>query len=77
MNITDFSIPSPKAEPFKMWLAMVGKERIDETIDPELTIDRALETYLKKGYSRRNEETQKVFLEVTRCVVLSREFPLN
>jgi len=46
------SVPSPKAEPFKMWLAMVGKERIDETIDPELTIDRALETYLKKGYSR-------------------------
>lgn len=44
------SIPSPKAEPFKMWLAEVGKERIDETIDPELTIDRALETYLKKGY---------------------------
>ncbi|WP_288876964.1 BRO family protein [uncultured Dialister sp.] len=43
------SIPSPKAEPFKMWLAEVGKERVDETIDPELTIDRALETYLKKG----------------------------
>ncbi|MFC1158100.1 BRO family protein [Pasteurella multocida] len=46
------SIPSPKAEPFKMWLAEVGKERIDEIIDPELTIDRALQTYLKKGYSR-------------------------
>ncbi len=46
------SIPSPKAEPFKMWLAEVGKERIDEIVDPELTIDRALETYLKKGYSR-------------------------
>ena len=46
------SIPSPKAEPFKIWLAEVGKERIDEIIDPELTIDRALETYLKKGYSR-------------------------
>lgn len=44
------SIPSPKAEPFKMWLAEVGKERIDETLDPEQTIDRALETYLKKGY---------------------------
>ena len=44
------SIPSPKAEPFKLWLAQVGKERIEETIDPELTIDRALETYLKKGY---------------------------
>ncbi len=45
------SIPSPKAEPFKMWLAEVGKERIDETIDPELAIDRAFETYQKKGYS--------------------------
>ncbi|MEG2837961.1 MAG: Bro-N domain-containing protein, partial [Erysipelotrichaceae bacterium] len=46
------SIPSPKAEPFKMWLAQVGSERIDETADPELTIERALETYLKKGYSQ-------------------------
>ena len=46
------SIPSPKAEPFKMLLAQVGRERIEETIDPELTIERALETYLKKGYSR-------------------------
>ena len=46
------SIPSPKAEPFKLWLAEVGRERIEEPIDPELTIDRALETYLKKGYSR-------------------------
>lgn len=45
------SIPSPKAEPFKMWLAEIGKERIEETIDPELAIDRALETYQKKGYS--------------------------
>ena len=45
------SIPSPKAEPFKVWLAEVGKERIEETIDPELAIDRALETYQKKGYS--------------------------
>ena len=45
------SIPSPKAEPFKAWLAMVGKERIEETIDPEQAIDRALYTYLKKGYS--------------------------
>jgi hypothetical protein len=46
------SIPSPKAEPFKMWLAQVGSERLDETIDPELAIDRALQTYLKKGYTR-------------------------
>ena len=44
------SIPSPKAEPFKLWLALVASERIDETIDPELAIDRALETYLRKGY---------------------------
>lgn len=45
------SVPSKKAEPFKMWLAQVGRERIEETIDPELTIDRALDTYLKNGYS--------------------------
>ena len=45
------SIPSPRAEPFKLWLAEVGRERIEETIDPEQAIDRALETYLKKGYS--------------------------
>lgn len=45
------SIPSPKAEPFKMWLAQVGKERIEETIDPELSIDRALGTYARLGYS--------------------------
>ena len=45
------SIPSPKAEPFKLWLAHVGTERIEETIDPEQAIDRALETYQKKGYS--------------------------
>ncbi|SMB78182.1 BRO family, N-terminal domain [Pasteurella testudinis DSM 23072] len=56
------SIPSPKAEPFKMWLAEVGKERIDEIIDPELTIDRALETYAKKGYSREwiNQRLQAI-----------------
>ena len=45
------SIPSKKAEPFKLWLAQVGKERIDEAYDPEITINRALETYRKKGYS--------------------------
>ena len=56
------SIPSPKAEPFKLWLAQVGRERIEETIDPELTIDRALETYLKKGYSREwiNQRLQDI-----------------
>lgn len=47
------SIPSPKAEPFKQWLARVGYERIEETEDPELAFDRAMETYLKKGYSKR------------------------
>ena len=45
------SIPSPKAETFRLWLAAVGRERIEETIDPEQAIDRALETYQKKGYS--------------------------
>ena len=56
------SISSPKAEPFKLWLAEVGKERIDEIIDPELTIDRALETYLKKGYKREwvNQRLQAI-----------------
>ena len=56
------SIPSPKAEPFKLWLAEVGRERIEETIDPELTIERALETYLKKGYTREwiNQRLQAI-----------------
>jgi hypothetical protein len=56
------SIPSPKAEPFKMWLAEVGKERVDEVIDPELTIERALQTYLRKGYSREwiNQRLQAI-----------------
>lgn len=56
------SIPSPKAEPFKMWLAEVGKDRVEEIIDPELTIDRALETYLEKGYSREwiNQRLQAI-----------------
>ena len=56
------SIPSPKAEPFRQWLAQVGRERIEETIDPELTIERALETYLKKGYTREwiNQRLQAI-----------------
>lgn len=56
------SVPSPKAEPFKMCLAEVGKERIDEIIDPELTIDRALEEYARKGYSREwiNQRLQAI-----------------
>lgn len=56
------SVPSKKAEPFKQWLAEVGRERIEEVIDPELTIDRALETYLKKGYSNEwiNQRLQAI-----------------
>lgn len=56
------SIPSPKAEPFKAWLAQVGRERIEETIDPELTIERALVTYLRKGYTREwiNQRLQAI-----------------
>ncbi len=56
------SIPSKKAEPFKLWLAQVGSERIDEIIDSELTLDRALETYLKKGYDRNwvNQRLQTI-----------------
>ena len=56
------SIPSKKAEPFKLWLAQVGRERIEEVIDPELTIERALETYVKKGYSREwiNQRLQAI-----------------
>ncbi len=56
------SIPSKKAEPFKLWLAQVGRERMEEVIDPELTIERALETYAKKGYSREwiNQRLQAI-----------------
>ena len=56
------SIPSKKAEPFKLWLAQVGRERMEEVIDPELTIERALETYAKKGYSREwiNQRLQSI-----------------
>lgn len=56
------SVPSPKVEPFKMWLAEVGRDRIDEIVDPELTIDRALETYLQKGYTREwiNQRLQAI-----------------
>ena len=56
------SVPSKKAEPFKLWLAQVGRERMEEVIDPELTIERALETYVKKGYSREwiNQRLQAI-----------------
>lgn len=47
------SIPSPKAEPFKLWLAETGKQRLEEIADPELAIDRALLTYRRKGYSEK------------------------
>lgn len=61
------SIPSPNSEPFKMWLAQVGRERIDETADPELAIDRALETYLKKGkeYAILTDEISKAWSGLT------------
>ena len=62
LRIVQSIIPSPKAEPFRAWLAQVGRERIEETIDPELTIERALETYLKKGYTREwiNQRLQAI-----------------
>ena len=58
------SIPSPKAEPFKRWLAQVGRERIEETIDPEQAIDRALETYQKKGYDTDWIHQRLLFIRV-------------
>ena len=79
------SIPSKRAEPFKLWLAQVGRERIEETIDPELSIDRALETYLRKGYSREwvNQRLQAIQVrkELTdewqeRGISQSREFAI-
>ena len=62
LRIVQSIIPSPKAEPFRAWLAQVVRERIEETIDPELTIERALETYLKKGYTREwiNQRMQAI-----------------
>ena len=63
------SIPSPKAEPFKLWLAEVGRERIEETIDPEQAIDRALETYLKKGYTREWINQRLQAIQVRKVVV--------
>lgn len=61
------SVPSPKAEPFKAWLASVGRERIEETIDPEQAIDRALETYLKKGkeYAILTDEISRAWSGMT------------
>ena len=54
------SIPSPKAEPFKMWLAEVGRERIEETLDPELIAERLVATYERKGYTRE-EYIQEIY----------------
>jgi len=62
------SIPSPKAEPFKMWLAQVGAERLDEITDPEIAIDRAFETYLKKGYSEKWINQRIKTMEVRKCL---------
>lgn len=79
------SIPSKKAEPFKLWLAQVGSERIDEIIDPELTLDRALETYLKKGYDRNwvNQRLQTIQVRKgltdeweRRCVEKGKEYAI-
>lgn len=79
------SIPSKKAEPFKLWLAQVGRERIEETVDPELSIDCALETYLRKGYSREwvNQRLQAIQVRKeltdewqTRGVAQGREFAI-
>ena len=58
------SIPSPKAEPFKRWLARAGAERIEETVDPELAIDRAFETYLKKGYTKEWIHQRLLFIRI-------------
>ena len=74
------SIPSKKAEPFKMWLAMVGRERIEEIIDPELTIERALDTYAQKGYPpepppRGGQESKSENLTVPAFFIQSAAFP--
>ena len=66
------SIPSPKAEPFKLWLAQVGRERIEETIDPELAMERAVETYLKKGYPE--DWIQQRLLSIRVCNELTAEW---
>ena len=79
------SIPSPNAEPFKLWLAQVGDERVEESVDPELTIQRAMQSYLKKGYSKdwvnmrlKGIEIRKVLTDewVKRGVKSSDEFAL-
>jgi len=67
------SIPSKKAEPFKLWLARAGNERIEETADPEIAIDRALETYLKKGYSKSWINQRLKTIEVRKALTDERE----
>jgi hypothetical protein len=68
------SIPSPKAEPFKLWLAQVASERLDEMQDPELTIDRALEQYLRLGYSENWINQRLKSIEIATVATLSRNF---
>jgi hypothetical protein len=70
------SIPSPKAEPFKLWLAKIGYERIEETEDPELGIDRAMQTYLKKGVFKilanldwRNNRVSIIFINIQKVSI--------
>ncbi len=67
------SIPSPKAEPFKLWLARVAYERIEETEDPELAFDRAMETYLKKSYSKNWINQRLKSIEVRKELTDERE----
>lgn len=62
------SVPSPKAEPFKLWLAKVGRERIDETIDPELSIDRAIQNYRRLGYSENRINQRLKSIEVRKSL---------
>jgi len=79
------SIPSPNAEPFKLWLAQVGYERVEESVDPELAIQRAMQSYLKKGYSKdwvnmrlKSIEIRKILTDewVRRGVKSSDEFAM-
>ena len=70
------SVPSPKAEPFKMWLAQVGADRLDEIADPEISIDRAFQTYLNKGYSERWILFEFLNnIHYSRSIVIREEYP--
>ena len=65
------SVPSPKAEPFKQWLAQVGSERLDETVDPELSIDRAIQNYRRLGYSENWMNQRIKSIEVRKALMMS------